>query len=63
MFKTSDMIQQHHILERVAELVVAGTLTTTLNDVVSPINAANLRAVHARIESGSAIGKIVLSGW
>ncbi len=63
MFKTSDMIQQHHILERVAELVEAGTLTTTLNEVVSPINAANLRAVHARIESGSAIGKIVLSGW
>jgi zinc-binding alcohol dehydrogenase family protein len=63
MFKTPDMIQQHHILERVADLVEAGTLTTTLNEVVSPINAANLRAVHARIESGSAIGKIVLSGW
>jgi zinc-binding alcohol dehydrogenase family protein len=63
MFKTPDMIQQHHILERVAELVEAGTLTTTLNEVVSPINAANLRAVHARIESGSTIGKIVLSGW
>jgi NADPH2:quinone reductase len=63
MFKTPDMIAQHHILERVADLVEAGTLTTTLNEIVTPINASNLRSVHASIESGSTIGKIVLSGW
>lgn len=63
MFKTPDMIEQHHILERVARLIDAGTLKTTLNEVISPINADNLRAVHARLESGTAIGKIVLSGW
>jgi NADPH2:quinone reductase len=63
MFKTPDMIEQHHILERVAQLIDAGTLKTTLNEVISPINADNLRAVHARLEAGTAIGKIVLSGW
>jgi NADPH2:quinone reductase len=34
-----------------------------LSEVRSPINAENLRAVHAQLESGSTIGKIVLSGW
>ena len=63
MFKTPDMIEQHHILERVAALVDDGTLKTTLNEVMTPINATNLRAAHARLESGSAIGKIVLAGW
>lgn len=63
MFKTPDMIAQHHILERVAALIDDRTLQTTLNEVISPINAANLRAVHAKLESGSTIGKVVLSGW
>ena len=40
-----------------------GALKTTLSKVITPINAANLRSVHAKLESGSAIGKIVLSGW
>jgi NADPH2:quinone reductase len=63
MFQTDDMIEQHHILERVAKLIDHGTLKTTLNEVKSPINAENLRAAHAQLESGTTIGKIVLSGW
>ncbi|PPC94299.1 MAG: NADPH:quinone reductase [Methylotenera sp.] len=63
MFQTDDMIEQHHILERVANLIDHGTLKTTLNEVKSPINAENLRAAHAQLESGTTIGKIVLSGW
>ena len=63
MYQTPDMIEQHHILERVAQLIDDGTLKTTVNDILSPINAANLRAAHAKLESGTAIGKIVLSGW
>lgn len=63
MFQTPDMIEQHQILQRVAELIDNGTLQTTLNQVISPINAANLRAAHAQLESGTTIGKIVLSGW
>lgn len=63
MFQTDDMIEQHHILDRVAKLIDHGTLKTTLNAVKSPINAENLRAAHAQLESGTTIGKIVLSGW
>lgn len=63
MFKTEDMIAQHHILQRVAQLIDDGVLSTTLNQVLKPINAANLRKAHAQLESGSTIGKLVLSGW
>jgi NADPH:quinone reductase-like Zn-dependent oxidoreductase len=63
MFKTADMIEQHDILERIAELIDDDVLKTTINEIKSPINAANLRAAHAQLESGSTIGKIVLSGW
>lgn len=63
MFKTDDMIVQHEILQRVAQLIDAGTLTTTLNQILSPINAENLRKAHAQLESGTTIGKLVLSGW
>ena len=27
------------------------------------INAANLRVAHARLESGTTIGKLALAGW
>lgn len=35
----------------------------TLTEKLSPINAANLRAAHAKVESGKMTGKIVLAGW
>ena len=63
MFKTDDMIEQQHLLNRIGEMVDAGELVTTCNKVVKPINAANLRKVHAEIEKGGSIGKIVLSDW
>lgn len=63
MFQTADMIEQQNLLNTVSQLIDSGTLITTLNEVVSPINAANLRQVHADIEAGSSIGKRVLAGW
>ncbi len=57
------MIRQHEILKEVAALVDAGTLRTTLTRRLTPINAANLRAAHAEVESGHAIGKVVVVGW
>ena len=63
LFRTDDMAQQHHILERVAGLVDDGSLRTTLNQTLTPINAANLREAHGRLEADSTIGKIALSGW
>lgn len=63
MFQTPDMIQQHHLLNRIAAWIDAGRIEGTANEVVSPINAANLRDAHQKLESGTAIGKIVLQGW
>ncbi|MCM2315282.1 MAG: zinc-binding alcohol dehydrogenase family protein [Thermoanaerobaculia bacterium] len=62
-FQTPDMIEQHRILARVAALVDAGSLQTTATEVLRPINAANLRTAHARLEEGRMIGKLALEGW
>ncbi|MBJ6126554.1 zinc-binding alcohol dehydrogenase family protein [Microvirga splendida] len=62
-FQTADMERQHEILNEASRLVDAGTIQTTLSDVIGPINAANLKRAHALIESGRTRGKIVLSGF
>ncbi|HXR66067.1 MAG TPA: zinc-binding alcohol dehydrogenase family protein [Ktedonobacteraceae bacterium] len=63
MFQTADMIEQHKHLEALAQLVDAGKIQTTLTELLEPINAANLRLAHAKIESGKTIGKIVLANF
>lgn len=63
MFRTPDMIEQHKLLTEVARLVDAGTLRTTLGEVLGTINAANVRRAHKLLEEGRAIGKLVLSGF
>ena len=63
MYQTDDMIEQHHILKKVAKLVDDGKLIATANDSLSPICAANILEGHRRLESGTTIGKIILSGW
>lgn len=63
MYQTPDMIEQHHLLNRVAAWIDAGRIQGTANSVISPINAANLRDAHAQLETGKAIGKIVMEGW
>ncbi|MCX7961636.1 MAG: zinc-binding alcohol dehydrogenase family protein [Burkholderiales bacterium] len=62
-FGTPDMIEQHRLLCRVADWVDAGDIRSPLTERLSPINAANLRAAHARVESKTMIGKLVLAGW
>jgi zinc-binding alcohol dehydrogenase family protein len=63
MFKTPDMVEQHRILTEVANLVDAGQLITTLNEVIGPITADNLKKAHQMIESGKSLGKLVLQGF
>ncbi|MDE1893039.1 MAG: zinc-binding alcohol dehydrogenase family protein [Pseudomonadota bacterium] len=62
-FKTADQAEQGRILDRVATLIDAGALRGTRTVTLAPINAANLREAHRRLESGSTIGKLVLAGW
>jgi len=63
LYETPDMIEQHHLLNRVADLIDQGVLKTTLGEHFGTINAENLRRAHALIESGKATGKIVLEGF
>jgi NADPH:quinone reductase len=62
-FQTPDMIEQHRLLNQVADWLDEGKLRGTLRETLSPINAANLRKAHEKLESGTMIGKLVLRGW
>lgn len=63
LFQTADMEAQHRLLKEVSALVDAGVLRTTLTREGGPMTLANLRAAHEWVESGRAIGKIVLEGF
>lgn len=63
MHQTEDMSEINFLLSEAAAMIDNGELITTVNKIVSPINADNLRKVHAAIEEGQAIGKYVLEGW
>ncbi|MBR7717548.1 zinc-binding alcohol dehydrogenase family protein [Acinetobacter nosocomialis] len=63
MFQTEDMAKQSELLNEVSKLVDEGKIKTTVTEVISPINAENLKRVHQQIESGTTKGKIVLQGF
>jgi len=63
MFQTEDMQKQSDLLNEVSKLVDEGKIKTTVTEVLSPINAENLKRVHQQIESGTTKGKIVLQGF
>ena len=62
-FGLPDMDAQGRLLTEVAGLVDAGLIRTTHSKTLGTINAANLRAAHAAVESNRTIGKIVLEGF
>ena len=62
-FETPDMAEQGRLLNEVAALVDGGMLLTTHARTLGRIDAANLRAAHAMIESGHTVGKITLAGF
>lgn len=63
MFDAKDMIEQSRLLNRVSDLVDQGYIQTTAGKNLGKINATNLKAAHAELESGKSIGKIVLEGF
>lgn len=63
LFQTPDMAAQHELLGAIADMVDAGQIRSTLAEVVGPIDAEHLRRAHAIVESGRAIGKLVLEGF
>jgi len=63
MHNADDMQVQHELLETVTSLVDQGHIRTTAGKNLGLINAENLRAAHSELESGTAVGKIVLEGF
>lgn len=56
-------LAQGRILDRLAALVEAGEIRTTLGQTLGSISAANLGAAHALLAEGRTLGKIALQGW
>jgi zinc-binding alcohol dehydrogenase family protein len=61
MFNTEDMVNQGHLLNDIANMIDDNKIKTTINKILSPINAKNLRKAHKSLEEGRTIGKIVLT--
>lgn len=62
-YETPDMGRQGEILNEVARLVDAGTIRSTARTRLGAITAEHLKQAHALLESGRAIGKVVLAGF
>jgi NADPH:quinone reductase len=62
-YETPDMSEQGRLLNEVAKLVDGGRIQSTMQTNLDIINAANMKKAHALVESGKAIGKIVLHGF
>lgn len=60
MYQTEDMIEQHNILNIVADLLDDGILKTTLNTTLNGLTAENMKKAHELLESGKTIGKIAI---
>lgn len=63
IFETPDMGEQGKLLSEVSSLLDQGKLRTTLTERLTPLNAATLKRVHALLETGTAMGKIVVEGF
>jgi NADPH2:quinone reductase len=60
MFNTDDMIEQHVILNKIAEMIDQKEIRSTVNTVLKGFTVENLKQAHALLESGKTIGKIVI---
>lgn len=63
IFGTPDVQKQGQILNKVSQAVDDGKIRSTLTTNLGTINAENLKKAHVQLESGAAIGKIVLEGF
>ncbi|WP_343531755.1 zinc-binding alcohol dehydrogenase family protein [Pedobacter sp.] len=59
-FQTEDMVEQHHILNKVADLLDEGTLIPTLTKTLNGLSAESLKQAHQQLESGTTIGKLAI---
>jgi zinc-binding alcohol dehydrogenase family protein len=62
-YQTPDMSEQQKLLDRIANWIDRGMVKGILHETLHPINAVNLKRAHAKLESGTMIGKLALKGW
>jgi NADPH2:quinone reductase len=60
MFQTEDMIEQHYILNELADLLDNGTIQSTLKTTLNGLTVSNFKKAHELLESGTTIGKIAI---
>ena len=63
LFQTPDMVVQHELLNRVADLFDAGVVRSTMTTRLGPIDAGQLRKAHEMVQEGHMTGKVVLAGF
>jgi len=61
MFKTHDLIAQHHLLNNIAKLLDEGKIISTLTESLGPMNAENILNAHQQLHSGRTTGKLALT--
>ncbi|EIC86568.1 zinc-binding alcohol dehydrogenase family protein [Serratia sp. M24T3] len=61
MYKTSDISEQGHILQQVAELVDAGKVATTLTETISGLTTESIQSAHDKVNDGHMQGKVVVT--
>ncbi len=62
-YQTADLVEQHHLLDRAADLVDRGDLRPMVARTLTPISPDTLREAHGLVEQRRGRGKIVLHGW
>ncbi|UNX56523.1 zinc-binding dehydrogenase [Georgenia sp. TF02-10] len=60
LHQTDDLIEQHRLLTRVAELADHGRIRPTVTRTLTPITPETLREAHALVETGRTVGKVVV---
>jgi NADPH:quinone reductase-like Zn-dependent oxidoreductase len=63
IFDTPEIAQIGRLLSETAAMVDAGLIVAPVSEQLGEMSAATLREAHRRIEGGSTVGKLVLSGF
>lgn len=61
LYQTRDITAQHQLLNRIAEMLDANKLQSTLKQTLGPMTADNIRRAHEQLLSGKTLGKIALT--
>lgn len=61
MYHTADMIEQHHLLNKVSEMLDNKILKCTHKQTLGPISVSNIEQAHQLLLTARTIGKISLS--